>query len=50
MSPDWDGRFRTVRELSESVPALQAHSLGYCQETTRALVSTVYARAGGQGD
>ncbi|MEU7264088.1 TetR/AcrR family transcriptional regulator [Streptomyces sp. NEAU-PBA10] len=50
MSPDWDGRFRTVRELSESVPAPQAHSLGYRQDTTRALVSTVYARADGQGD
>ncbi|OWA04783.1 hypothetical protein B9W68_26320 [Streptomyces sp. CS227] len=41
MSPDWDGRFRTARELSESVPALQAHSLGYRQDTTRALVGAV---------
>ncbi|WP_158933360.1 hypothetical protein [Streptomyces sp. KE1] len=50
MSSDWDGRFRTVRELSESVPALQAHSLAYCQDTTRTLVSAVYASAGGQDD
>ncbi|SNR57351.1 hypothetical protein [Actinomadura mexicana] len=41
MDPDWDRRFLTARELSEAVPALQAHSLGYCQDTTRALVKAV---------
>ncbi|MFF5530859.1 TetR/AcrR family transcriptional regulator [Streptomyces cinerochromogenes] len=41
MDPDWDRRFLATRALSEGVPALQAHSLGYCQETTRAIVETV---------
>lgn len=45
MDPDWDRRFLATRELSEGVPALQAHSLGYCQETTRAIVETVTERA-----
>jgi AcrR family transcriptional regulator len=45
MDPDWDRRFLATRELSEGVPALQSHSLGYCQDTTRAIVETVTARA-----
>ncbi|MEE1753207.1 TetR/AcrR family transcriptional regulator [Streptomyces sp. SP18CS02] len=46
MDPDWDRRFLATRELSEGVPALQAHSLGYCQDTTRAIVETLNGRAG----
>ncbi|MFF9280185.1 TetR/AcrR family transcriptional regulator [Streptomyces griseosporeus] len=46
MDPDWDRRFLATRELSEAVPALQAHSLGYCQDTTHALVEAVYGSAG----
>ncbi|MEQ4725923.1 TetR/AcrR family transcriptional regulator [Nonomuraea sp. B19D2] len=46
MDPDWDRRFLAARELSEAVPALQAHSLGYCQDTTRALVKVVSGRSG----
>ncbi|MET7461755.1 TetR family transcriptional regulator [Nonomuraea sp. NPDC005501] len=45
MDADWDRRFLTARELSEAVPALQAHSLGYCQDTTRALVEVVSGRS-----
>ncbi|NUW38753.1 TetR/AcrR family transcriptional regulator [Nonomuraea rhodomycinica] len=47
MDLDWDRRFLAARELSEAVPALQAHSLGYCQDTTRALVAAVSDRSGG---
>ncbi|MFD8567994.1 TetR/AcrR family transcriptional regulator [Streptomyces sp. NPDC059639] len=50
MDPDWDRRFLATRELSETVPALQAHSLGYCQDTTRALVKTVNGSAGADTD
>ncbi|MCZ9346127.1 TetR/AcrR family transcriptional regulator [Streptomyces sp. TRM76130] len=50
MDSDWDRRFLATRELSEGVPALQAHSLGYCQETTRAIVETVTERAGADVD
>ena len=32
MDAEWDRRFLKTRELSEAVPALQAHSLGYCQD------------------
>ncbi|ACZ87878.1 TetR/AcrR family transcriptional regulator [Streptosporangium roseum] len=46
MDLDWDRRFLAARELSEAVPALQAHSLGYCQDTTRALVEAVSGRSG----
>ncbi|MEV0649595.1 TetR/AcrR family transcriptional regulator [Phytomonospora sp. NPDC050363] len=46
MEPDWERRFLATRELSEAVPALQAHSLGYCQDTTKAMVETVGGRAG----
>lgn len=46
MDPDWGGRFLATRQLSEAVPALQTHSMGYCQDTTRALVRTVNASAG----
>ncbi|MFI0975536.1 TetR/AcrR family transcriptional regulator [Streptomyces sp. NPDC021093] len=46
MDSDWDRRFLATRELSETVPALQAHSLGYCQDTTRALGEAVSGRAG----
>lgn len=46
MDPDWDRRFLATRELSEGVPGLQAHSLGYCQDTTRALAEAVRCRAG----
>ncbi|MFG3138046.1 TetR/AcrR family transcriptional regulator [Streptomyces sp. NPDC048211] len=46
MDPDWDRRFLATRELAEAVPALQAHSLGYCQDTTRALIEGVKGRAG----
>ncbi|MDR8411446.1 TetR family transcriptional regulator [Nonomuraea sp. 3-1Str] len=45
MDADWDRRFLTARQLSEAVPALQAHSLGYCQDTTRALVEVVSGRS-----
>ncbi|MEV0230146.1 TetR/AcrR family transcriptional regulator [Nonomuraea sp. NPDC050786] len=45
MDPDWDRRFLAARELSEAVPALQAHSLGYCHDTTRALVEVVSGRS-----
>ncbi|WP_261986043.1 hypothetical protein [Microbispora sp. CSR-4] len=45
MDPDWDRRFLAARELSEAVPALQAHSLGYCHDTTLALVNVVSGRA-----
>lgn len=50
MDPDWDRRFLATRELSEAVPALQAHSLGYCQDTTRALVKAVSGSAGADAD
>ncbi|MFJ4324630.1 TetR/AcrR family transcriptional regulator [Streptomyces tricolor] len=50
MDPDWDRRFLATRELSEGVPALQSHSLGYCQDTTRAMVETVTERARGDID
>ncbi|MEV6809035.1 TetR/AcrR family transcriptional regulator [Streptomyces sp. NPDC017405] len=46
LDPDWDRRFLATRELSEGVPALQSHGLGYCQETTRAIVDTVTERSG----
>ncbi|WP_406318124.1 TetR/AcrR family transcriptional regulator [Streptosporangium sp. NBC_01639] len=45
MDLDWDRRFLATRALSEAVPALQAHSLGYCQDTTRALVEAVGNRS-----
>ncbi|MUN37369.1 TetR family transcriptional regulator [Actinomadura litoris] len=45
MDDDWERRFLAARELSEAVPALQAHSLGYCQDTTRALVAVVSGRS-----
>ncbi|MQY02228.1 TetR/AcrR family transcriptional regulator [Actinomadura macrotermitis] len=45
MDPDWDRRFLAARELSELVPALQAHSLGYCHDTTRALIRAVGGRS-----
>jgi AcrR family transcriptional regulator len=50
MDSDWDHRFLATRELSESVPALQAHSLGYCQDTTRALGEAVRGRGGDHTD
>lgn len=50
MDPDWDRRFLTTRKLSEGVPALQAHSLGYCQDTTRTLIEAVNGRAGDNVD
>jgi AcrR family transcriptional regulator len=50
MDPDWDRRFLVTRELSEAVPALAAHSLGYCQDTTRALIEAVNGRAGDDVD
>ncbi|MBX7550434.1 TetR/AcrR family transcriptional regulator [Streptomyces sp. NPDC004232] len=46
MDPDWDRRFLATRELSDGVPALQAHGLGYCQDTTQTIVETVTARSG----
>ncbi|MGW1597545.1 TetR/AcrR family transcriptional regulator [Streptomyces sp. NPDC002343] len=46
MEPDWDRRFLATRELSESVPVLQSHGLGYCQDTTRDIVETLAGRAG----
>ncbi|GAA2734446.1 TetR/AcrR family transcriptional regulator [Streptomyces nogalater] len=46
MDADWERRFLATRELSESVPVLQAHSLGYCQDTTRAMVETLAGRSG----
>ncbi|MFC0600236.1 TetR/AcrR family transcriptional regulator [Streptomyces palmae] len=50
MDPDWERRFLATRELSEAVPALRAHSLGYCQDTTCALVTTVIGAAGTEVD
>ncbi|MFB8417215.1 hypothetical protein ACFC63_17085 [Streptomyces albidoflavus] len=50
MFPDWGRRFRTIRELSESDPVLQAYSLGYRQDAARALAGAVHTRAGGQAD
>ncbi|GGX20746.1 hypothetical protein GCM10010341_47630 [Streptomyces noursei] len=46
MDPDWDRRFLATRELPEGVPALQSHSLGYCHDTTGAIVQTVTERSG----
>ncbi|GAA2294957.1 TetR family transcriptional regulator [Nonomuraea roseoviolacea subsp. roseoviolacea] len=50
MDPDWERRFLAARELSDAVPALQAHSLGYCHDTTRALVEVVSGRPGADVD
>ncbi|WP_353941111.1 TetR/AcrR family transcriptional regulator [Streptomyces sp. HUAS MG91] len=50
MDPDWDRRFLATRELAEAAPALQAHSLGYCQDTTRALVEAVHGSVGADTD
>ncbi|MEB8339558.1 TetR/AcrR family transcriptional regulator [Streptomyces endophyticus] len=50
MDPDWDRRFLATRELSETAPALQTHSLGYCQDTTRSLVKAVNGSAGADTD
>ncbi|MFC4906700.1 TetR/AcrR family transcriptional regulator [Actinomadura gamaensis] len=44
MGPDWDRRFLTARHLCDTVPALEAHSLRYCHETTRAMIDQVSAR------
>ncbi|MFI1628994.1 TetR/AcrR family transcriptional regulator [Streptomyces noursei] len=50
MDPDWDRRFLATRELSEGVPALQSHSLGYCHDTTGAIVQAVTERSGADVD
>lgn len=50
MDADWDRRFLITRELAEAVPALQALSLGYCQDTISALIGTVRGRAGARVD
>ncbi|CAL9325055.1 TetR/AcrR family transcriptional regulator [Streptomyces sp. SudanB182_2057] len=50
MDPDWERRFLATRELSESVPVLQSHSLGYCQDTTLAMVETLAGRSGADVD
>ncbi|MEU3527931.1 TetR/AcrR family transcriptional regulator [Streptomyces sp. NPDC038707] len=46
MDPDWDRRFLATRELAEAVPVLRSHSLGYCQDTTQAIVETLAGRSG----
>ncbi|MCP2338656.1 TetR/AcrR family transcriptional regulator [Actinomadura rupiterrae] len=43
MDPDWDRRFLAARDLCDTVPALQAHSLRYCHETTQAMIARVSA-------
>ncbi|MFI6519159.1 TetR/AcrR family transcriptional regulator [Spirillospora sp. NPDC050679] len=43
---DWERRFLAARELCASVPAVQAHSLGYCNRTTEALIARTGARLG----
>jgi AcrR family transcriptional regulator len=50
MDPDWDRRFLATRELSESVPVLRSHGLGYCQDTTTAIVATLAGRSGAGTD
>ncbi|WP_067818446.1 TetR/AcrR family transcriptional regulator [Actinomadura kijaniata] len=46
MDADWERRFLAARELCASVPAVQAHSLGYCNDTTQALIAGAGARLG----
>ncbi|RFU41038.1 TetR family transcriptional regulator [Actinomadura logoneensis] len=46
MDADWDRRFLAARHLCDTVPALQAHSLRYCHDTTQALVDQVSAHHG----
>ncbi|WP_424217232.1 TetR/AcrR family transcriptional regulator (plasmid) [Streptomyces sp. BI20] len=50
MDPDWERRFLATRRLADGVPALRAHSLGYCQDTTRALVEAVSGEPEKTGD
>ncbi|MFE4453035.1 TetR/AcrR family transcriptional regulator [Streptomyces sp. NPDC056796] len=46
LDADWDRRFLATRKLSDDVPALQSHSLGYCHDTTRALIDAVHSGSG----
>ncbi|MFC5180810.1 TetR/AcrR family transcriptional regulator [Actinomadura harenae] len=46
MDADWDRRFLAARDLCDTVPALQAHSLRYCHDTTQAIIDQVSARRG----
>ncbi|MEV5571332.1 TetR/AcrR family transcriptional regulator [Spirillospora sp. NPDC052269] len=50
LEPDWDRRFLATRDLCDTVPTLQAHSLRYCHDTTQALVDQVSARRGVPSD
>lgn len=46
MDADWDRRFLAARDLCDTVPGIQAHSLRYCHDTTQAIVDQVGARRG----
>jgi hypothetical protein len=46
MPDDWPARFTASRRLAEATPALTAHSLRHCSDTTRAAVETVAGRLG----
>jgi len=50
MDQDWERRFLTARALCDTLPAVQAHSLRYCNDTTQALVDQVGARLSLEGD
>ncbi|MGC0415739.1 TetR family transcriptional regulator [Embleya sp. AB8] len=46
MPEDWADRFAASRRIAEATPALNAHSLRFCADTTDAAVETIAGRLG----
>ncbi|WP_433323235.1 TetR/AcrR family transcriptional regulator [Spirillospora sp. CA-294931] len=44
MDEAWERRFLSARALCAAVPAVRAHSLGYCDDTSTALAALLAAR------